>query len=69
LEEKLSFRGYGFNYDLDWIVLDGHRLLQIPLDYRADKYWPEMTPVINGSTLMWISRTGRLVRMRFTAQR
>lgn len=61
------FSGYGFSRKLDWIVQNGERLLWIPQDYRLD---PEttsdkVTPVINGSVLIWISEAGKMVRMHF----
>ncbi|KXH31971.1 hypothetical protein CSIM01_02523 [Colletotrichum simmondsii] len=59
------FSGYGFSFELDWLVLDERRLLWIPPDYRPGRYSREMTPIINQSALIWVSRTGKLVRLYF----
>ncbi|KAK1465498.1 hypothetical protein CCUS01_07616 [Colletotrichum cuscutae] len=57
--------GYGFSFEPDWLVLDGRRLLWIPPDYRTTIYSRQLTPIINESAIIWISRTGRLVRLYF----
>ncbi|KAG8166200.1 hypothetical protein KVR01_004752 [Diaporthe batatas] len=62
--DPLSFRGYGLSDDLGWVTYDERRLFEIPFDYRAGRR-SEITPVIGGSTLIWISHTGRLMRMHF----
>ncbi|KAF0320282.1 nacht and wd domain protein [Colletotrichum asianum] len=69
------FDGYGFEYvagvwkELGWILLNGKRLLRIPVDYTPTLDTNRrITPVINGSILMWASRTGKLVRVHFAAQ-
>ncbi|KAK0375527.1 hypothetical protein CLIM01_07134 [Colletotrichum limetticola] len=63
----LDFCGYGFSTEFDWLVLDGRRLLRIPPDYRANRF-SKMTPIINQSALIWISVTGRLVRLYFPSR-
>ncbi|KAI3539245.1 hypothetical protein CABS03_12327 [Colletotrichum abscissum] len=66
------FRGYGLPLWLDWLVLDGRRLLRIPPDYRAvipvhraHGSLIGLTPVINQSAIIWKTGTGRLVRLYF----
>ncbi|KAK1728976.1 WD40-repeat-containing domain protein [Colletotrichum acutatum] len=62
------FCGYGLSIELDWLVLNGLRLLRIPLEYRAEYFSEEKTPIINQSTLIWITRSGRLVRLYFPSR-
>lgn len=65
LRESVSLSGNGFSYDLKWVTQGQRKLFQIPFDYQADHLSSDMTPVIGGSTLIWISKRGRLLRMHF----
>lgn len=63
-----SFGGYGFSYDLGWFTKGQRRLFQIPFDYQTSDSWSRMTPFVSGSTLIWISKTGRLLRVHLRAR-
>ncbi|KAF4885060.1 Vegetative incompatibility protein HET-E-1 [Colletotrichum fructicola] len=69
-EGALRFSGYGLSHDLDWVLLNGKRLLRIPLDYRLDlnSMSNAVTPVINGLTLIWQNDGQKVVRMSFSPQ-
>ncbi|KAK1526947.1 uncharacterized protein CCOS01_07209 [Colletotrichum costaricense] len=65
-EAMPPFRGYGFSYDREWIMRDGKRLLWIPPDFRPSDEPGDITPGMNGSSIMWLRDSREPVRMYFT---
>ncbi|KAK2486218.1 hypothetical protein H9L39_00145, partial [Fusarium oxysporum f. sp. albedinis] len=66
IERMPPFCGYGLSYDMEWIMLNGKRLLWIPEDYRfPDGANDELRPFVDGSRVIWLRGTQSPVRMYF----
>ncbi|KAK1541077.1 hypothetical protein CPAR01_07066 [Colletotrichum paranaense] len=64
-ETMPAFHGYGLSCDREWIVRNGKRLLWIPPDFRPSLY-DDISPGMDGSSIIWLRGTREPVRMYFT---
>ncbi|KAI3528055.1 hypothetical protein CSPX01_16503 [Colletotrichum filicis] len=60
-----ALHGYGLSCDREWIVRNGKRLLWIPPDFRPSLY-DDISPGMDGSSIIWLRGTREPVRMYFT---